>query len=57
MKVYFTRHLGWRVQGEWLPVVVNPEVKAFVCGGGCIVHLSATLVSQGEIVVGPLFRF
>lgn len=57
MKVYFTRHLGWRVQGEWLPVVVNPEVKAFVCGGGCIVHLSATLVSQGEIAVGPLLRF
>ncbi len=57
MKVYFTRHFGWRVQGEWLPVVINPEVKAFVCGGGCIAHLSATLVSQGEVLVGPVFRF
>jgi len=57
IKVYFTRHLGFRMQAEWLPIVVNPEVNSFVCGGGCVVHLSATAVSQGEIVAGPLFRF
>jgi len=57
IKVYFARHLGFRMQAEWLPIVVNPEVNSFVCGGGCIVHLSATAVSQGEIVAGPLFRF
>jgi len=57
VKFYFSRHFGFRIQGEWLPVLVNPEVNSFVCGGGCRVHLSGTLVSQGEVVVGPLFRF
>jgi len=57
IKSYFTRHLGWRIQGEWLPMVVSPEVGSFVCGGGCVVHLSVTAVSQGEIVSGPLLRF
>src|SRR6185503_6705307 len=57
LKVYFNRHVGLRFQVEWLPIVVNPEVGAFVCGAGCVVHLSATAVSQGEIVAGPLFRF
>jgi len=57
IKVFPTRHVGFRVQGEWLPVVVNPQVNAFICGGGCIVRLSGTLVSQGEIAIGPEFRF
>jgi hypothetical protein len=57
VKVYFSRHLGLRVQAEWLPLVVNPGGGSFVCGGGCIVQLSSTLVSQGEVVVGPVFRF
>lgn len=56
VKFYFTRHFGVRLQGEWLPVVLNPSV-AFVCGGGCIVHIRATLASQGEFVAGPVFRF
>ena len=57
VKVFFTRHLGLRMQGEWLPLVVEPEVTSFVCGGGCIALLSARLVSQGEIVAGPVLRF
>jgi len=57
IKVYFNRRLGFRMQAEWLPLVVNPTVGAFVCGGGCVVRLNATLVPQGEFVVGPLFRF
>ncbi len=57
VKVFFTRHLGVRAQAEWLPVVVDPEVVSFICGGGCIAHLSASLVSQGEVAVGPVLRF
>jgi hypothetical protein len=57
LKVYLSRHVGLRFQVEWLPIVINPEVAAFVCGRGCVVHLSATAVSQGEIAVGPVFRF
>ena len=57
IKVYFNRHMGLRTQAEWLPLVINPQVSSFVCGAGCVVHLTATLVSQGEIAVGPIFRF
>ena len=57
LKVYLSRHVGLRFQVEWLPIVISPEVGAFVCGAGCVVHLSATAVSQGEIVAGPVFRF
>lgn len=57
VKFYISRHFGFRMQGEWLPVLISPEVNSFICGGGCRVHLSGTLVSQGEVVVGPLFRF
>lgn len=56
VKFFPSRHLGFRVQAEWLPIVVNPNV-AFVCGGGCIVHLSSNLANQGEVVVGPIIRF
>lgn len=57
LKVYFSRHVGLRFQAEWLPIVINPEVGTFVCGAGCVVRLSATAVSQGEVVAGPVFRF
>jgi hypothetical protein len=57
VKVFANRHLGFRVQAEWLPVWVDPEVKAFVCGGGCVVRLGGQLSSQGEITIGPLLRF
>ena len=56
IKLYVSRHVGFRMQGEWLPVVINPQAT-FVCGGGCVVLLSGTVVSQGEVVAGPLFRF
>ncbi len=50
--------IGFRVQAQWLPIWVNPEVKAFACGGGgCVVVLGGRLVHQGEISIGPIFRF
>lgn len=57
LKVYFTPRLGLRIQAEWLPVVVSPGVGSFVCGGGCVVQLTGTVVSQGEIVIGRALRF
>lgn len=57
LKVYLSRHVGLRFQVEWLPIVISPEVGGFVCGKGCVAHLTATAVSQGEIVAGPVFRF
>ena len=56
-KIFPNRHIGFRIQAEWLPVWVNPEVNAFICGAGCIVHLGGTLSSQGEVSLGPVLRF
>jgi hypothetical protein len=56
IRFYATRHLGFKIQAEWLPVVVNPNA-AFICGGGCITHVGGMLSSQGEVLVGPIFRF
>ena len=57
IKVFANRHLGFRVQAEWLPIWVNPEVNAFVCGGGCVVRLGGQISSLGEITMGPMLRF
>ena len=56
VRFYASRHLGFKIQAEWLPVLVDPQV-AFVCGSGCIVHVGGTLSSQGEVFVGPILRF
>ena len=56
IRLYASRHLGFKIQAEWLPILVDPTV-AFVCGGGCIVHVGGTLRSQGEVFGGPVVRF
>jgi hypothetical protein len=56
IRFYANRHFGFKVQAEWVPVLVNPQV-AFICGGGCVVHVASTLGSQGEILAGPILRF
>jgi hypothetical protein len=56
VRFYASRHVYFKIQAEWLPIVVDPNV-AFICGGGCIVHLAATVASQGEVIVGPTLRF
>jgi hypothetical protein len=55
-KIFANRHVGFRIQGEWLPIVVDPEV-GLICGGGCILHIQTQVTSQGEFAAGPLFRF
>ena len=56
IRFYPSRHVGFKVQAEWVPVLVDPQVS-FVCGGGCVIHVGSTLASQGEVVAGPFFRF
>jgi hypothetical protein len=56
IRLYASRHFGFKIQAEWLPVFADPQV-AFICGGGCIVHVGGTLVSQGEVLAGPILRF
>jgi hypothetical protein len=56
LRFYPTRHFGFKVQGEWVPVLIDPQV-AFVCGAGCVVHVGGSLSSQGEVLIGPILRF
>ena len=55
-KIFVNRNVGFRLQGEWLPIVVDPEV-GLICGGGCLLHIQTQVTSQGEFAAGPLFRF
>lgn len=57
IKVFATQHIGFKLQAQWLPIWVTPEVTAFVCGSGCVVRVGGTLSSQGEVTIGPVLRF
>ena len=56
IRFYASRHFGFKIQAEWLPVYADPHVS-FICGSGCIVHVGGTLSSQGEVLAGPTLRF
>ena len=56
VKFFVAQHIGFRIQAEWLPILVNPQGSAS-CGVGCVAHLSATVASQAEVAVGPVIRF
>lgn len=56
IRFYASRHLGFKLQGEWLPLLASPEV-AFVCGRGCILHVGGAAASQGEVFAGTFLRF
>ena len=56
VKLFAGKHVGVRIQAEWLPIVVDPHA-AFVCGAGCIVRIGGTVSSQGEVTIGPILRF
>jgi len=51
-----SRHLGFRVRAEWLPIFHSAE-QAELCGGTCLVSVGGTVVSQSDVSVGPVFRF
>lgn len=58
LKMNVNSRIGVRVQAQWLPIWVQPEVSGFACGfGGCIAVLSGRLTQQFEISAGPVFRF
>ncbi len=58
LKMSLGSKLGLRVQAQWLPIWVEPEVSGFACGfGGCIAVLSGRLTQQFEVSAGPIFRF
>ena len=56
IRFYASRYLVFKIQAEWLPIFVDPNV-AFICGAGCIAHVGGTASSQGEVFVGTTLRF
>ncbi len=58
LKLFLNSRLGFRVQAQWLPIWVEPEVRSFACGfGGCVAVLSGRLTQQFEVSAGPVFHF
>ena len=61
LKLFLGSKLGVRAEGHWLPIWVEPDVKAFACGtvgvGGCLVILTGRLTEQFEVSIGPVVRF
>jgi hypothetical protein len=57
-KLFLSSTLGLRFQAQWLPIWVEPDVRAFACGvGGCLVVLSGRTTEQFDVNFGPVFRF
>ena len=56
IRLYASRHFAVKIQAEWVPVVIDPQVVV-ICGPGCIVHLESTAGSQGEVFLAPVLRF
>ena len=55
-KLFVNRNVGFRIQGEWLPIFIDPEV-AIACGAGCVMRIRTQAASQAEFAVGPIIRF
>ena len=41
VRFYASRHVGFKIQAEWLPVFADPHV-AFICGFGCIINVGGS---------------
>lgn len=54
----FPNHLwGIRLEAEYLPILLRPEVQTLVCAGGCTVVLNSGVSNQFMVSIGPAFRF
>ena len=57
VKVFPSKHWGFRLQAEYLPMVMQAELQRVVCGGGCVVALDGGVMNQFQFSAGPSFRF
>ena len=58
LKVFPTKHYGFRVGVDYMPVVMNAELQRLVCvGGACTFALGGGIMNQFEVSLGPAFRF
>lgn len=57
LKVFPSTHFGFRVEAEYLPIVMHTELQTLVCAGGCVVILNGGIMNQFQVSLGPAFRF
>ena len=57
VKIFPRPHWGFRLQVEYLPMLMHSGVQQVVCSAGCVVALGGGLLNQFEFTAGPVFRF
>jgi len=57
MKVFPSAHWGFRVEAEYLPILMHTGLQSLVCAGGCVVILNGGLMNQFQVSIGPSYRF
>jgi Outer membrane protein beta-barrel domain len=58
VKIFPTTHWGFRLNVDYMPIVMHAELQRLFCtGGACSFALSGGVVNQFEVSVGPAFRF
>jgi hypothetical protein len=57
VKIFPSLHWGFRIQAEWMPIVMDAELQRVVCSTGCVVILNGGLANQFQVSIGPAFRF
>ena len=57
INVFPEKRWGFRVNLEYLPIVMHAELQRLVCVSGCIVVLNGGIMNQFVFTLGPAFRF
>jgi hypothetical protein len=57
LKIFPKRNWGFRLQVEYLPMVMHADLQPVLCAGTCVVVTGNGLMNQFEVTVGPTFRF
>jgi hypothetical protein len=57
VKVFPSKHWGFRLGVEYLPILMQTELQRLVCIGGCVVVLNGGILNQLVLNIGPSFRF
>ncbi len=57
VKIFPAKHWGFRIETEYLPIVMHTELQSLVCAGGCVFVLNGGIMNQFEVSIGPAFRF
>jgi hypothetical protein len=57
IKVFPSPRWGFRIDVQYLPIVLHAELQTLVCTTGCIVALNGGITNQFLVSIGPVFRF